>query len=87
MLPWLQPKKAAGAIISRRGKTDLHNTKPEVDAPGAESNSELETACEDILRAIDERSVKGLAAAMQAAYEVCGDMPAESMDEEKGDME
>lgn len=86
MLPFLQPKKAVGVIISRRGK-DLLDAKPEVNAPGVESNSELESACEDILRAIDERSVKGLAAAMQAAYEVCGDMPSESLDDDKGEQE
>lgn len=74
MLPYLDPKKLSAVIVAKRGKPDLHDTKSEMEAPESEQSdydAALESAAEDMLTAIDERSVKKLAMALKAAHELC----------------
>lgn len=69
MLPFLDKKKAVGVIISRRGKEDLQNVKSEMIAPNDDSQDPaMHAAAEDVLRAIDQRSVIKLAAALKNAF-------------------
>jgi hypothetical protein len=69
MLPFLEPKKLVGTVIARRGKRDLPDIKPEVSAPGQESNHAMEAASEALLKAVDERSIKDIASALQQAFD------------------
>jgi len=76
MLPMFEPKRAAGAIIARRGKTDAV-VAPEVEAPGSEVDPALKSAAESILSAIDHKSVLDLARALKDAHEACESYPHE----------
>lgn len=79
MLPFLEPKRITSSIIARRGKPDLESS-PEVEAPGQEVHPALKSAAEDILSAIEHKSVIDLAKAIQSAYDVC-----ESYEDEDSD--
>lgn len=70
MLPFLEPKKAVSVIVARRGKSDLE-ASPEVEAPGSEMDPGLKEAASDLMRALDERSVMGVAQALKAAFDIC----------------
>lgn len=71
MLPFLDRKKAVGVIIARRGKDDLHDVKAEVVAPHDDSQDPaMHAAAEDVLRAIDQRSVLKLASALKNAFQI-----------------
>lgn len=74
MLPFLDKKKTVSAVIARRGKPALE-VKSEVSAPDSEGDPALESAAEDILRAIEEKSVLGLAQALKAAFQICDAEP------------
>jgi hypothetical protein len=77
MLPVLDPKKISTSILLKK-KDKYVDVKAEQDSPSDEgSNPELESACEDVLMAIDQKSVKDLAKALQAAFAVCDSMPHE----------
>jgi hypothetical protein len=71
MLPFLAPKKMVSIIAARRGKPGVE-VASEQEAPGAEMHPGLKAAAEDILRAVEHKSVLDLASALQAAYEICG---------------
>lgn len=84
MLPFLEPKKTISVIMARRGKKDLE-TAPEMEAPGSSMNPALKSAAEDVMRALESKSVIDLGKAMQAAYDACAggsDEPMESDMEE-----
>lgn len=70
MLPFLEPKKLAGSIIVRRGKSGVES-KAEVEAPGSEMDPGLKEAATDLLAAINEKSIMGIASALKAAWECC----------------
>ncbi len=75
MLPFLNAKKISSVILARKGKPDLHDTKMEMDAPseseGSDEDAALESAAEDLLNALDSRSIKGIAEALRAAHSIC----------------
>lgn len=81
-LPFLDRKKMSSVIASRRGKSPDIEVNPEVEAPGSEMDPGLKSAAEDILRAIESKSVIDLAKAIQSAFEICGSMPQEESDYE-----
>ncbi len=70
MLPFLDSKKIVSVIAARKGKSDME-VKPEVEAVGGEIDPGLKSAAEDIMRAIESKSVIDLASAIKAAFEVC----------------
>lgn len=76
-------------IISRRKKDgtsggDLKDSAIEIDMPGEKSsNPGLEMACEDLLKAIDSKSVKDLAKAMSHICELVSDKDMEEIEPEE----
>ncbi len=70
MLPFLRKPKASGLIVEQR-KSDIPSEPSEMDAAAA-----------DLLSAIESKDIKGIAAALQAAFEL-----AESMPHDEGDSE
>lgn len=76
MLPFLEPKKMTSVIIARRGKPDLE-TAPEVDMSQDKMDPAMKAAAEDVMRAIEGKSVHDLARALQSAFEICDSMPHE----------
>lgn len=81
-IPFLNPKKAVGVVIShRKGKLGIEVKSEQ----GGDYPDGLKEACEDILRAVDERSVLGMAAAIKAAFEICDAYPNEESNEEQGE--
>ncbi|MBK8455600.1 MAG: hypothetical protein IPL34_20180 [Thiofilum sp.] len=70
MLPMFDKKKVASVIMERRGKRDLE-VNIEVEAPESDMDPGLMQAAEDLLRAIDDRSIMDIARAMKAAHEIC----------------
>lgn len=68
MLPFLNSKKITSIIMARKDKPDLHDAKSEVSMGDKESDAGMESAAQDILSAIDSRSVKDLANALRSAF-------------------
>ena len=76
MLPFLNPKKAVGVIVSRRGKGDIQDAAMEVEAPeNKKIDPGVEAAAHSLLRAIDERSVKSVARALHEIFEIMESLP------------
>lgn len=73
-LPFLHAKKAVGVIVAQRGKRDLE-VKPE----DTDIDPVMSMGAEDLLRAIDERSISGIVEAMKM---LSGGAP-EEINEEK----
>ena len=67
MLPFLKRNKDASAS----GPVDSIKREPD---EGAEYDA-LEAAAEDLSRAIDAKDIKGMAAALRAAFELCDSEP------------
>jgi hypothetical protein len=84
MLPFLEPKKAVSVIIARHDKPGLE-VNPEMEAPESEINPALKACAEDLLRAIDDRSIIDIAKALECACEICSMMPQENEEEEEGE--
>lgn len=63
MLPFLKKPKAAGLIVEQRAS----------DKPS--DISEMETCAQDLLAAIEAKDIKGMAAALQAAFELADSQP------------
>lgn len=82
MLPFLLRKRDSGVVTVKRGAKDLHGVKTEVNAPGVEGDPGLEAAAEDVLRAVDSRSVIDLAKALHNAFQICDAMPHEEGEHE-----
>jgi alcohol dehydrogenase YqhD (iron-dependent ADH family) len=74
MLPFLNSKKIVSVIAARKGKPGVE-VSPEVEGPGEGIDAGLKEAATDLLSAIERKSVIDLAKALQAAFEICGDMP------------
>lgn len=71
MLPFLNAKKISSIVIAKRGQL-AHEVSPEVEAPSQEGmNADLKMAAEDLLRAVDHKSVLGVCSALQAAFAAC----------------
>lgn len=79
MLPFLDRKKTISLIMSKRaGKPDTEVAN-EVESPGSPGVSEdLKVAAEDLLRAVESKSVIDIAKALQAAHDVCESYEQES---------
>lgn len=77
MLPFLEPKKVAGGIISQRGKPDLA-VNPETPAPDSDVDPAMQSIGEDILRAVNDKSPIGIAKALQASWDIYMNQPEES---------
>lgn len=73
MLPFLQPKKIATLMVSRRGKPGVA-AKNEV-VPGDGENPGLISAAEDLMSAIEQKSRVDIARALRAAFEICDAEP------------
>ena len=79
-LPFLDKSKLLTSIVSRRGKNV--EAKNEVEH-GEGVNPDLKMACEEILRAIEHKSIVDLTNAFEAAFEACEAMPHEEAGEEE----
>ena len=75
MLPMFDKKRAVGSIMSMRGKKPAVEVASEVEAPGSEMDEGLKAACEDLLGAIERKSVMDMAKAFQAAFLACEEEP------------
>lgn len=83
-LPFLDPKKIAMSVVATKmKKSGGVQVKPEVEAPDSDMDPGLKAAAEDILKAVQDKSVMDLAKAIKAAIEVCGaaEEPTEDMGE------
>ena len=70
MLPFLQPKKMSSVIVAKM--------KPEGGVePEEATDSSLEMAAEELIRAVHSKDASAVATALQAAFEVCDAMPHE----------
>lgn len=71
MLPWLLKKNAVSTIISRRHGQDTE-LKSELDmrSEQQEEDKELEIACEQILKAIEDKSALSLKDALSEAFKI-----------------
>lgn len=86
MLPFLEPRKTVSIIVSRKNEPSLE-VKHEIEASD-EIDPALKSCAEDLLQAIDERSVLGIASAFKSAFEICESMPHEEYDDnEEGEEE
>ena len=76
MLPFLNRNQIADNIIERRHKS-LH-AKPEIESPTNEPKDiKYETLAEDVLRAIQEKSVKDLANSLAEVFHYLEEQPHE----------
>lgn len=71
----MQPKKISTLIIARRGKSDIQDVKPEVAMNPSEDDMALHSAAEDLMRAIDDRSISAIAKAFKAGFLICDSEP------------
>lgn len=62
MLPWLKRKQISGMVISKQDSEGSVEEQPQND---------LHTVAEDLLKAIELKSVERIANALQAAFEIC----------------
>lgn len=65
MLPFLKRSRQVGVIVEQR----------KADRP--EEASEMEACAQDLLSAIEAKDVKGIASALQAAFELADSTPHE----------
>lgn len=74
MLPFLKnyKEKSAGGVTVQMRKPD----HPEQEEK-REENQEVEAAAQDLLNAIAANDVRKVAAALQAAFEICDSLPHE----------
>lgn len=85
MLPFLEPKHMSTTIIARRGKPDLE-ASPEKDMT-EDIDPGLKEAAEDLMRAVESKSVIDVAKALKSAFEICDAYPhqeGEHTNEEEG---
>ena len=75
MLPFLQPKRITSIIVQRANKSNLHDVKPEHEIEKDEEHLGLEACAEDLLKAIDERSIMGIKKALKNAFEILDSEP------------
>lgn len=75
MLPFLDQKKIGGLIIARKGKSDIHDAAAEVEHSEGGMDPALKEAAEDVLRAVEQKSVLDLAKALDAFFEIRDAMP------------
>lgn len=78
-LPFLPNKKIVSIVVSRRNKSqDLNGAASEMEAPeNEEKDPSLQAACEDLLKAIDNKSVHDLYNAISDAFHALEEMPHE----------
>lgn len=77
MLPFLDKKKAVSVLLARRGKSPDIEVANETEVGDSDIDPGLKEAAEDILRAIQTKSVIDLAKALKAAFTVADSMPHE----------
>lgn len=80
-LPFFDHKKTVSIIIAQRGKPSVEVT-PEVEMGDDKVDPGLKSAAEDVLSAIQSKSVVDLAKALRAAWEVCENYEPEEMGDE-----
>lgn len=73
MLPFLDRKKMVTTLMSRRGGS--FEAANEMEAPGHEMHPDLKAVAEDVMQAIQNKSVLDLAKALKHAFEVCDAEP------------
>lgn len=81
MLPFLQPKKIVSVISSRRGKNPDIEVNPEVEAPDSKMDPALKMAAEDLMRAVESKSVIDTAKALRDAFQALESAPHEENEE------
>lgn len=79
MLPFLKNKQVATLIRSQRGQS-AQDLKPEMVTQSDGMPDGLMAVSEDLLKALEDKSAHGVAAALRKVYELC-DVPAEEMPE------
>lgn len=81
MLPFLQPKKMASTILSKRGGKTAE-VAPEIDSPNDGMDEGLKSAAQDLISAIHSKSVSDVGKALRAAWSILE--ATEVDDEEEG---
>jgi len=85
-VPFFNDKKIAQGIMERRHKGV--EVTPEVEAPSNEPKDVAYEICvEDLLRAIQQKSISDLGKAIKAIFEHLETMPHEEYEEKQGDEE
>lgn len=80
-LPFLEPKKIVSVIGSmKKGKS--MDVASETQPPGQEVDPGLKAAAEDLLQAINDKSVIGIATALKAAMDMSDSDDSEPSDED-----
>lgn len=72
-LPFLKNKKISSLIVSQRNPDGTHD---EQHSEGDEYVG-LESAAEDLIRAVHSKDTQGVCAALKAAFEICDSQPHE----------
>ena len=75
MLPFLDKNRAAGVIMERIGKRSLEAKSEQESGNGM--NPDMKEAAEDVMRAMQEKSVIDLAYALHAFFMICESLPHE----------
>lgn len=80
-VPFFNDKKIAQGIMERRHKGV--EVTPEVDAPGSEPKDVAYEACvEDVMRAIQQKSIHDLGKSLKAIFEHLESAPHEEYEEQ-----
>lgn len=73
MLPFLKPQRVAGVIVAKTRSPEGGIKENEDD----NDNAALHSAADDLIRAIHAKDTVGVAAALQAAFEIADSRPHE----------
>ncbi len=85
-LPFLRKKQVAGLIMAKRkpdGSNEVMENQEEKSEQDYDS-SDLKACAEDLIRAVENKDVDGVAAALKAAHDICDSQPHEEYSEEEG---
>lgn len=70
MLPFLKNRRQTGIIISHNTPNGIQESHSEDDEKAG-----LHSASEDLIRAVHEKNVQGVSAAIEAAFDILDAMP------------
>lgn len=82
MLPFLNKKRVAGVILSKRkpdGSTEIESA--EAQEPKAEGNEGLNAAAAELIHAVHMKDEPGVARALRAAFDIMEAEPHEENEE------
>lgn len=78
MLPFLKPEKISSVIMSKRKPDGGAEVVGEMEPDGDASSSMLQSAAEDLIKAVHSKDASAVAAALEAAYSECSAPPMSS---------